>query len=317
MKRRKVGVIGAGFVGATTAQRLAERNVADVGLVDIMEGIPQGKALDLEEAGPVVGYGSRVAGSQGYDVLAGSEVVVITAGLPRKPGMTRDDLLKKNAEIVGGVVDQVKRVAPDCILLVVSNPLDAMTYLAYKRTGWPRERVIGMAGVLDSARFRSFIAMELGVSLRDVQAMVLGGHGDTMVPVARYATVNGIPITELLSKEAIDRMTQRTRDGGVEIVNLLKTGSAFYAPSASVVAMVEAILLDEKRVLPCCVNLAGEYGLKDVFVGVPVVLGGKGVEKVLEVKLSPEEQKALNASADHVRETCGALDRVLAGAATV
>ena len=312
MKRRKIGVVGAGFVGATTAQRLAERNVADVGLVDIMEGIPQGKALDLEEAGPVVGYGSRVAGSQGYDVLAGSEVVVVTAGLPRKPGMTRDDLLKKNAEIVGGVVDQVKRVAPDCVLVVVSNPLDAMTYLAYRRTGWPRERVIGMAGVLDSSRFRSFIAMELGVSLRDVQAMVLGGHGDTMVPVARYATVSGIPITELLPQAAIDRMTQRTRDGGVEIVNLLKTGSAFYAPSASVVAMVEAILLDEKRVLPCCVNLKGEYGLKDVFVGVPVVLGGRGVEKVLELKLAPEELKALNASADHVRETCGALDRVTA-----
>ncbi len=313
MKRRKVGVIGAGFVGATTAQRLAERNVADVGLVDIMEGIPQGKALDLEEAGPVVGYGSRVAGSQGYDVLAGAEVVVITAGLPRKPGMTRDDLLKKNAEIVGGVVDQVKKVAPDCVLVVVSNPLDAMTYLAYKRTGWPRERVIGMAGVLDSARFRSFIAMELGVSLRDVQAMVLGGHGDTMVPVARYATVNGIPITELIPQDRVDKMVQRTRDGGVEIVNLLKTGSAFYAPSASVVAMVEAILLDEKRVLPCCVNLSGEYGLKDVFVGVPVVLGGKGVEKVLEVKLTADEKKALDASAVHVRETCGALDRVTAG----
>ncbi len=312
MKRRKVGVIGAGFVGATTAQRLAERNVADVGLVDIMEGIPQGKALDLEEAGPVVGYGARVSGSQSYDVLAGSEVVVITAGMPRKPGMTRDDLLKKNAEIVGGVVDQVKKVAPDCVLVVVSNPLDAMTYLAYKRTGWPRERVIGMAGVLDSARFRSFIAMELGVSLRDVQAMVLGGHGDTMVPVARYATVSGIPITELLPKEAIDRMTQRTRDGGVEIVNLLKTGSAYYAPSASVVSMVESILLDEKRVMPCCVSLKGEYNLKDVFVGVPVVLGGKGVEKVIEVKLSADEQKALEASAAHVRETCAALDRVTA-----
>ena len=311
MARRRVGVVGAGQVGATLAQRLAEMNLADVGLVDIVEGVPQGKALDLVEAGPVVGYGSRVFGSNGYEVLEGAEVVVVTAGLPRKPGMTRDDLLKKNAEIVGGVVDQVKARAPNCVLIVVSNPLDAMTYLAQKRTGWPRERVIGMAGVLDSTRFRAFIAMALNVSLRDVQAMVLGGHGDTMVPVARYASVSGIPLTELLSKEEIDRMAQRTRDGGAEIVNLLKTGSAFYAPSASTAAMVVSILNDERRVLPCCVNLQGEYGLKDVYVGVPVVLGAKGVEKVIEVPLSADEKKALDASAAHVRETCQALDRVM------
>ena len=311
MARRRVGVVGAGQVGATLAKRLAEMNLADVGLVDIVEGVPQGKALDLVEAGPVVGYGSRVFGSNGYEVLDGAEVVVVTAGLPRKPGMTRDDLLKKNAEIVGGVVDQVKARAPNCVLIVVSNPLDAMTYLAQKKTGWPRERVIGMAGVLDSTRFRAFIAMALNVSLRDVQAMVLGGHGDTMVPVARYASVSGIPLTELLSKEEIDRMAQRTRDGGAEIVNLLKTGSAFYAPSASTAAMVESILNDERRVLPCCVNLQGEYGLKDVYVGVPVVLGAKGVEKVIEVPLSADEKKALDASAAHVRETCQALDRVM------
>ncbi len=311
MSRRKVGVIGAGFVGATAAQRLAEMNLADIGLVDIVEGVPQGKSLDLVEAGPVAGYASRVAGSNGYEVIAGAEVVVVTAGLPRKPGMTRDDLLKKNAEIVGSVIDNVKRVAPDTILIVVSNPLDAMTYLAQKKTGWPRERVIGMAGVLDAARFRAFIAMALGVSLRDVQAMVLGGHGDTMVPVARYASVSGIPLTELLPKAQIEQMIQRTRDGGVEIVNLLKTGSAFYAPSASAASMVEAILLDERRVMPCCVNLQGEYGLKDVFMGVPVVLGAKGVEKVVEVPLAPEERKALEASAAHVRETCQALDRVM------
>ena len=311
MARRRVGVIGAGQVGATAAQRLAELNLADVGLVDIVEGVPQGKALDLIEAGPVVGYGSRVLGSNGYEVIDGADVVVVTAGLPRKPGMTRDDLLKKNAEIVGGVVDQVKKRAPNSVLIVVSNPLDAMTYLAWKKTGWPRERVIGMAGVLDSTRFRSFIAMALNVSLRDVQAMVLGGHGDTMVPVARYASVSGIPLTELLPKAQIDQMVQRTRDGGVEIVNLLKTGSAFYAPSASTVAMVESILQDERRVMPCCVNLEGEYGLKDVFVGVPVVLGANGVEKVIEVPLSPEEKKALEASAAHVRETCQALDRVM------
>ena len=311
MAKRKVGVIGAGFVGATAAQRLAELNIADVGLVDIVEGVPQGKALDLVEAGPVVGYGARVHGSNTYEVIDGAEVVVITAGMPRKPGMTRDDLLKKNAEIVGAVVREVKQRAPDCVLIVVSNPLDAMTYLAQKLTGWPRERVIGMAGVLDATRFRSFIAMALNVSLRDVQATVLGGHGDTMVPVARYASVSGIPITELLPKAQIDQMVQRTRDGGAEIVNLLKTGSAFYAPSASAVAMVESILQDERRMLPCCVNLSGEYGLKDVFVGVPVILGSRGVEKVVQVPLAPEEQKALEASAAHVRETCQALDRLL------
>lgn len=314
MARRRIGVIGAGQVGATLAQRLAERELGDVVLIDIVEGVPQGKALDLEESAPLEGYDARVTGANGYEPLAGAELVVITAGLPRKPGMSRDDLLKKNAEIVGSVVDNVVRQAPGCFLVVVSNPLDVMTHLAWKRSGFDRRRVIGMAGVLDSARFRAFLAMELGVSFKDVQAMVLGGHGDDMVPLTRFSTVAGIPVTELLSPEVLDRLVQRTRNGGAEIVSLLKTGSAFYAPSASVVQMAESILLDQRRVLPCCVRLEGEYGLKDVFAGVPAVLGARGLERIVELKLLPEERKALEASAAHVREGIQAMDRVMGGA---
>lgn len=313
MARRKIGVIGAGQVGATLAQRLAEKQLGDVVLVDVVEGVPQGKALDLAESAPLEGYDVRLTGTNGYAELAGADLVVVTAGLPRKPGMSRDDLLKKNAEIVGGVVDQVAKQAPDCFLVVVSNPLDVMTDLAFKRSGFDKRRVIGMAGVLDSARFRAFLAEAIGVSYRDVQAMVLGGHGDDMVPLPRFSTVSGIPVTEFLPQENLDRLIARTRNGGAEVVQLLKTGSAFYAPSASVAQMVQSILLDEKRVLPCCVRLEGEYGLKGVFVGVPVVLGSGGVERVIELKLSPDEGKALHASADHVRQNVQLLESLSAG----
>jgi malate dehydrogenase len=300
--RPKVTVIGAGNVGASVAQYTVERELADVVLVDIVEGLPQGKALDLLEAGPIHRYDSRLSGSNQYDPTAGSDIVVITAGLARKPGMTRDDLLFKNAEIVGAVVDQVAPRSPKAILIVVSNPLDAMTYLAWKRSGFPKERVVGMAGILDSARFRTFIAMELDVSVENVSAFVLGGHGDTMVPLPRYSTVAGIPITELLSKERIDAIVQRTRDGGAEIVNLLKTGGAFYAPGAAVTEMIEAILKDKKKILPCCAHLNGEYGVKGLFVGVPVKLGRGGIEKIIEISLTPEEQTALSKSVGAVRE---------------
>ncbi len=300
--RRKVTVIGAGNVGATTAQRIIETGLADVCLVDIVEGMPQGKALDLAEAAPVVGYDVRVTGTNDYADTAGSKIVVVTSGLARQPGMSRDDLLAKNVAIVGSVVKQAAAVSPDAILVIVTNPLDAMCHVAMKASGFPRERVIGMAGVLDSARFRYFIADELDVSVRDVRAFVLGGHGDTMVPLPRYSTVGGVPITELISAERIAEIVDRTRNGGAEVVALLKSGSAYYAPAASVVEMVEAILLDRRRILPCAAYLQGEYGIDGLFVGVPVVLGADGMEKVIEITLEPAEREALDRSAAAVRE---------------
>src|SRR5882672_4034307 len=300
--RRKVSIIGAGNVGASAAERIALRRLADVVMVDIIEGLPQGKALDLNEAGPVDGYDARFTGSNGYEATKGSDIVVITSGLPRKPGMSRDDLLMKNFEIVRSVTEQVARQSPRAVLIVVSNPLDAMAYTALKVSGFPRERVLGMAGVLDSARMRFFIAEALGVSVENTHAFVLGGHGDTMVPLPRYSTVAGIPITELLTKETIDAIVQRTRDGGIEVVNLLKSGSAYYAPASSIVQMVQAILLDEHHILPCAVYLQGEYGYRDLFVGVPARLGGGGLEKVVEITLAPDEKAALDRSAAAVRE---------------
>ena len=300
--RPKITVVGAGNVGASVAQYAVERELGDVVLVDVIEGVPQGKALDLAQAGPVHRYDSALVGSNGYDETAGSDIVVITAGLARKPGMTRDDLLFKNAEIVGGVVDQVVARSKDAILVLVTNPLDAMVQLAWKRSGFPPERVVGMAGILDSARFRTFIARELDVSVENVTAFVLGGHGDTMVPLPRYSTVAGIPITELLSREAIDALVKRTANGGAEIVGLLKTGSAYYAPAAATVEMVEAILRDKKKILPCAAYLDGQYGVKGLYVGVPVKLGRRGVEQVIEITLTAEEQAAFQKSVAAVRE---------------
>jgi malate dehydrogenase len=300
--RPKVTVVGAGNVGATTAQYIVERELADVVLTDVVDGLPQGKALDLLQAGPVHGYDCRITGANDYEPTAGSDIVVITAGLARKPGMSRDDLLLKNAEIVGGVVTETARRSPTAILIVVTNPLDAMAQLALRRSGFPKQRVIGMAGVLDSARFRTFIAHELDVSVENVTAFVLGGHGDTMVPLPRYSTVAGIPITELLPKDRLDALVKRTANGGAEIVGLLKTGSAYYAPAASVVDMVEAILKDKKKILPCTAYLEGEYGVKGLFVGVPVKLGRRGIEQILQISLSPDESAALGRSAAAVRE---------------
>jgi malate dehydrogenase len=300
--RRKVTVIGAGNVGATTAQRIIETGLADVCLVDIVEGMPQGKALDLAEAAPVVGYDVRVTGTNDYADTAGSKIIVVTSGLARQPGMSRDDLLAKNVAIVSSVVSQAAAVSSDAILIIVTNPLDAMCHVAMRASGFPRERVIGMAGVLDSARFRYFIADELDVSVRDVRAFVLGGHGDTMVPLPRYSTVGGVPITELIPAERIAEIVDRTRNGGAEVVALLKSGSAYYAPAASVVEMVEAILLDRRRILPCAAYLQGEYGIDGLFVGVPVVLGAEGMEKVVEITLEPDERAALDHSAAAVRE---------------
>jgi malate dehydrogenase len=302
MARPKITVVGAGNVGATAAQYIVEKELGDVVLVDVIEGIPQGKALDLAQAGPVHGYDSALTGANGYDDTANSDIVVITAGMARKPGMTRDDLLFKNAEIVGSVVEQVARRSPNSILILVTNPLDAMVQLAWKKSGFPAERVIGMAGVLDSARFRTFIARELNVSVENVTAFVLGGHGDTMVPLPRYSTVAGIPITDLLPKEKIDALVARTANGGAEIVNFLKSGSAYYAPGASAVEMVEAILKDKKKILPCAAYLNGQYGTQGLYVGVPVKLGSKGVEQIIEIKLTPDEQAAFNKSAASVRE---------------
>jgi malate dehydrogenase len=302
MHRNKVTVIGAGNVGATTAQRIAEAGLADVVLVDIVEGLPQGKGLDLAEAAPVVGHDARILGTNDYADTSGSDVVVVTSGLARQPGMNRDDLLAKNAGIVRAVVEQAARHSPDAILIVVTNPLDAMCHVAMQASGFPRERVLGMAGVLDSARFRTFIAQELGVSVEDTHAFVLGGHGDTMVPLPRYSTVAGIPITELLPAERVQALVDRTANGGAEIVALLKTGSAFYAPAASTFEMVEAILQDRKRVLPCAAYLQGEYGVDGLFVGVPVVLGSGGMERVIQITLSAEEQAAFDKSAASVRE---------------
>ena len=307
--RKKITVVGAGNVGATLAQRLVERGDSDVVMVDIVEGLPQGKALDLLEAGPVVGYDSRVIGTNGYEETAGSDICVITSGVPRKPGMSRDDLVLTNMKIVRGVTEEIVRRSPQAILIVVSNPLDAMAQLAFTVSRFPRERVIGMAGVLDTARFRTFIAQELQVAVEDVQAYVLGGHGDTMVPLARMCTVAGVPIGELLPQERIDAIVERTRDGGAEIVNLLKTGSAFYAPSAAVAQMVDAILLDRKRILPCAVHLQGEYGIDGLFVGVPVKLGARGAEEVIQLELTADELAALQRSADSVQELLGVMAR--------
>jgi malate dehydrogenase len=297
-----VTVIGAGNVGATTAQRIAEAGLADVVLVDIVEGLPQGKGLDLAEAAPVVGHDARVTGTNDYADTSGSDIVVVTSGIARKPGMSRDELLSTNAGIVRSVVEEAVRYSPDAILVIVTNPLDAMCHVAMEASGFPRERVIGMAGVLDSARFRTFIAMELGVSVEDTHAFVLGGHGDTMVPLPRYSTVAGIPITELLPPDRVEALVKRTAGGGAEIVALLKSGSAYYAPAAATFEMVEAILGDRKRVLPCAVLLQGEYGVDGLFVGVPVVLGAGGMERVIEIKLSDDEAAAFQRSAGAVRE---------------
>lgn len=300
--RKKITIVGAGNVGSTAAHWAASKSLGDVVLVDINEGIPQGKALDLLEASPVEGFDVNVIGTNNYEDTANSDIVVITAGSPRKPGMSRDDLLQINAKIVKSVTEQVVKYSPNAILLIVSNPLDAMVYVAAQTSGFPRERVIGMAGVLDSARFRTFLAQALECSVRDVNAFVLGGHGDTMVPLVRFSTMAGIPIENLLSKDTIDQIVDRTRKGGIEIVNYLKTGSAYYAPSAAVVEMVESILLDQKRILPCCVRLEGEYGQKGVFVGVPVKLGSKGMEKVIEIELQGQETSEFQASVDAVSE---------------
>jgi malate dehydrogenase len=305
----KITVVGAGNVGATAAQRLAEKNLArTVLMVDVVEGIPQGKALDQWQSGPIEGYDTRVLGTNDYDDTAGSEIFVVTAGIARKPGMSRDDLVKTNAGIVKSVAEQIRRVAPDSMVIVVSNPLDAMCYVAMKHTGFPRERVLGMAGVLDTARYRMFLAEAMNVSVEDIQAMVLGGHGDTMVPLVSYTTVSGIPVTQLLSKDKLDAIVQRTRNGGAEIVAHLKTGSAYYAPSAAAVQMVEGIVLDKKRVLPCSAWLQGEYGLKDVYCGVPVKIGAGGLEQILDVTLTDDERKALHASAEAVRGVQSLID---------
>ncbi len=297
----KITVIGAGNVGATAAQRIAEKELAnEVVLVDVVEGLPQGKGLDMFESAPVEGFDSRVIGTNSYETTAGSDIVLITAGIARKPGMSRDDLLATNAGILKSVTEQAVAKSPNAILLVVSNPLDVMVYVAKKVSGFERKRVFGMAGVLDTARFRSFIAMELNVSVEDVTAFVLGGHGDSMVPLPRYTSVAGIPLTDLLPKEKIETLVTRTRNGGAEIVNFLKTGSAYYAPSASAVQMIESIVRDKKRILPTAVYLEGEYGMKGTVVGVPAKLGKKGVEEVIEIKLTPEEQAALKRSADDV-----------------
>jgi malate dehydrogenase len=302
--RKKVTVIGAGHVGATLAQRVAEKELADVVLVDVAEGVPQGKGLDLLESGPIVGYDAKITGTNGYDDTAGSDVIVITAGLARKPGMSRDDLLAANGGIVRQCAEESGRRSPRAVMIVVTNPMDVMAYVAMKATGFPRERVIGMGGVLDSARFRTFIAMELGVSVENTHAFVLGGHGDTMVPLPRYSTVAGIPITELMDAATIERLVQRTRNGGAEIVALLKTGSAYYAPSAASLEMVEAVLLDKKKILPCSAYLTDEYGIDGVFAGVPVKLGAGGMEQVVEIKLTADEREAFLKSVDAVRAGC-------------
>ena len=299
---KKIAVIGAGNVGASCALYLAEANLADIVLVDILEGIPQGKALDLTQAGPVRGYNSRVTGTNDYKEITGADIVVMSVGLARKPGMTREDLLTKNAEIVGSAAENIKKYAPKAFVIVVSNPLDLMTYHMFKVTGFPTNRVFGQAGVLDSIRFRTFIAMELGVAVTDTQAMVLGGHGDTMVPLPRYTTVSGIPISELISADRIKAICDRTADGGGEIVRLLKTGSAFYAPAAASVDMVRSVFNDEKRVLAASAMLTGQYGIKDIYIGVPVILGANGVEKILDLKLADSELSALQKSAATYKE---------------
>jgi malate dehydrogenase len=299
---KKVTVVGAGHVGATTTQRLVEKELADVVLIDIVEGLPQGKALDLQEAAPIEKHDAKATGANSYEASRGSDIVIVTAGVPRKPGMSRDDLLETNARIVKTVVSQIATLSPDAILIIVSNPLDAMCHVAFETSGFPKNRVIGMAGVLDSARFRSFIAMELDVSVENTHAFVMGGHGDTMVPLPRYSTVAGIPITQLMSEERVDALVERTRDGGAEIVRLLKTGSAYYAPASGAVEMAEAILKDKKKILPCAAYLEGEYGIDRLFVGVPVKLGMRGVEEIIQVKLTEDENGALLRSGQAVRE---------------
>ena len=305
--RKKVSIVGAGNVGATAAHWIASKELADVVLIDIMEGVPQGKALDLAQAMPVEKRDSAIVGTNDYADTANSDIVVITAGIPRKPGMSRDDLLNTNFKIMQDVVGKVIKYSPNCIIIVVSNPLDAMAQAAYKLSGFSRNRVLGMAGVLDSARFRTFIAQELNVSVENVTAFVLGGHGDTMVPLARYSTVAGIPITELIPADRLESIIQRTRDGGAEIVKYLKTGSAYYAPSAAATEMVEAILKDKKKILPCAAYLQGEYGIDGYYIGVPCKLGVGGLEQIIEIKLTPDEDAALKKSAEAVKELCAVI----------
>jgi malate dehydrogenase len=307
MGRKKISIIGAGFVGATAAHWAAEKELGDVVLVDILEGIPQGKALDLFQAGPVEGFDARVVGTNGYEETKDSDLVIITSGVPRKPGMSREDLLETNKKIIESVVAQVVKNSPNSILIIVTNPLDTMAYLALKRSGFPKQRVIGMAGILDTARFKAFIAMEMDVSVEDIQALLLGGHGDEMVPLPRYTTISGIPLSQLLPRERIDRLVDRTRKGGGEIVSLLKTGSAFYAPSAAAIQMTEAILKDKKRILPCCVYLDGEYGLKDICFGVPIKLGAHGVESIIELQLTGDEKALVAKSAESVKKSIAEL----------
>ena len=308
---KKVTVVGAGNVGATAAQRLCEKELCDVVLIDIIEGVPQGKALDLTEAAPIEKHDAKLIGTNGYEASEGSDVIIITAGIPRKPGMSRDDLVSTNAGIMKGVVEQVAALSPEAVLIIVSNPLDAMCHVAYEASGFPKNRVMGMAGVLDSARFRAFIAMELNVSVENTHAFVLGGHGDTMVPLPRYSTVAGIPITELLSKDRIDALVERTANGGAEIVGLLKTGSAYYAPASAAVEMAEAILKDKKKILLCAAYLEGEYGIDGLYIGVPVKLGLSGIEEVIQIKLTDEEQAALNTSADAVKELVQSMKQLM------
>ncbi len=309
MSVKKITVVGAGHVGEHCAQGIAAKELArEVILLDVLEGIPQGKGLDQWESAPIGGFDSKVVGSNSYDDAAGSDIFVVTAGIARKPGMSRDDLLKTNAGIVESVSKEIKRVAPNSVVIVVSNPLDVMAYVALKTTGFPRERVFGMAGILDTARYRSFIALELDVSVKDIQALVLGGHGDTMVPLASYTSVSGIPLTQLLGKERIDALVERTRKGGAEIVGHLKSGSAYYAPAAAATQMCEAVVKNQRRILPCAAYLQGEYGMKDVFLGVPCQLGEGGLQKIFEVDLSGDEKAALAQSAEHVRSTIKALE---------
>jgi malate dehydrogenase len=307
---QKISVIGAGNVGATAAQRIAERELADVVLVDILEGVPMGKALDLSEAAPIEKHDAKLAGANDYEATKDSDVIIITSGIPRKPGMSRDDLLTTNAGIMKSVVSQAVKFSPSAVLIIVSNPLDAMCHVALEASGFPRNRVLGMAGVLDSARFRTFIAQELNVSVENTHAFVLGGHGDTMVPLARYSSVAGIPITELMDPATIERLVKRTREGGAEIVSLLKTGSAYYAPASAACEMAEAIIKDKKKILPCAAYLTGEYGINELFIGVPVKLGRGGIEEVIQIRLTPEEDAALKKSADAVKGLVEAMKKL-------
>jgi len=308
--KQKVTVIGAGNVGATVAQRLAEKELCDVVLIDIIEGVPQGKALDLTEAAPIEKHDAHLTGTNSYEASAKSDIVIITAGIPRKPGMSRDDLLSTNRGIIKSVTKEVVKYSPNAILIIVSNPLDAMCHVAMEESGFPKQRVIGMAGVLDAARFRAFLSMELNVSVENIHALVLGGHGDTMVPLPRFSTVAGVPITELISPERIEELVKRTRNGGAEIVGLLKTGSAYYAPASAAVEMAESILKDKKKILPCAAYLEGEYGISKLFVGVPVVLGLRGIEQIIELKLFAEEQQLLHKSAMAVQELVGVMKKM-------